>query len=222
MDGDLDAAAGLASLISSGITTAPPAKGRRHGVDTRDEAAAVAAIAAAELREDTAAGVTTATRGAFLYLGLNPGQHGLVNAAVAATSTCSCAFHRMALLELPRASMTQPIPGFHVYLEASRLFEECSPEVSVVAPSTPAPAPISLSATPVADGSSSGGPRKRAREMSVDMLSSARNLFNEMPTAVDGERANRFMQSIIFEGDATAIGSATAVAVGYNPEETQC
>ncbi|KAE8816509.1 Phospholipid-transporting ATPase 1 [Hordeum vulgare] len=85
MDDDLDAATGLASLTSSGITPAlsrkgkPRAsrrtattpkkkemmpeeqaresakrKGRRHAMDTRDEAATVANIAAATKREDTA------------------------------------------------------------------------------------------------------------------------------------------------------------------------
>ncbi|KAE8811789.1 DNA repair protein rhp54 [Hordeum vulgare] len=85
------------------------------------------------------------------------------------------------------ASMTHQIPGFHVYPQASHLSEECSLEVSVVAPSTPAfaPVPVDLNATPVAGGSSSGGPRKRAREMSADMLSGARNPFDGMSAAVN-------------------------------------
>ncbi|KAE8773254.1 DNA repair protein rhp54 [Hordeum vulgare] len=78
---------------------------------------------------------------------------------------------------------------------------------------------IDLNATPLASGSSSGGPRKLAREMSANMLSGARNLFDGMPAAVDEERANRFMQSIIFDGVVTAAsGVATA---GYDREETQ-
>ncbi|KAE8795517.1 DNA repair protein rhp54 [Hordeum vulgare] len=40
-----------------------------------------------------------------------------------------------------------------------------------------------------------------------------------MPVAVEDEWANRFMQSIIFEGDATA--ASGAAAAGYDPEETQ-
>ncbi|KAE8768244.1 DNA repair protein rhp54 [Hordeum vulgare] len=105
----------------------------------------------------------------------------------------------MVLLESSRASTTHPIPGFHVYPQASRLPGECSPEVSMVAPSTPAPTAIDLKAIRVAGGSSSGGSRTRAREMSVDMLSGTRNLFDGMPATVDDERANHFMQSIIFE-----------------------
>ncbi|KAE8800055.1 DNA repair protein rhp54 [Hordeum vulgare] len=108
--------------------------------------------------------------------------------------------------ESPCAPMTHPILGFHVYQQASHLSEECSPEVSVVAPSTHVPAPIDLNATPVASGSSSDGPRNRAREMSVDMLSGVRNLFEGMSTAVDDEKANLFMWSIIFEGDAATAG----------------
>ncbi|KAE8790580.1 DNA repair protein rhp54 [Hordeum vulgare] len=57
--------------------------------------------------------------------------------------------------------------------------------------------------------------------MSVNMLSGARNLFDGMPAAIDDERTNRFMQSIIFEGDAAAASGAVAAAAGYDPEETQ-
>ncbi|KAE8784099.1 DNA repair protein rhp54 [Hordeum vulgare] len=75
----------------------------------------------------------------------------------------------------------------------------------MVAPSMHASAPIDLNAILVAGGSSSGGPRKHVREMSVDMLSGAHNLFDGMPTTVDDERDNRFMKSIIFEGDAVGL-----------------
>ncbi|XP_020194007.1 uncharacterized protein [Aegilops tauschii subsp. strangulata] len=101
------------------------------------------------------------------------------------------------------------MPGFHVYPQASRLFGECSPDVSVVAPSTPAPAPIDLNATPVAGGSSSGGARKRARQMPADVLPDARNLFDGMPAAGEED----YMQNLIFEGGAPA--------AGYDPDETQ-
>ncbi|XP_044335663.1 uncharacterized protein [Triticum aestivum] len=101
------------------------------------------------------------------------------------------------------------MPGFHVYPQASRLSGECSLEVSVVAPSTPAPAPINLNATPVAGGSSSGGVRKRARQMPADVLPGARNLFYGMPAAGDED----YMQNLIFEGGAPA--------AGYDPDETQ-
>ncbi|KAE8800691.1 DNA repair protein rhp54 [Hordeum vulgare] len=89
--------------------------------------------------------------------------------------------------------MTWPISGFHVYPQASRFSGECSPEVSVVVPSTPEPVHINVNATSVAGGSSSGGARKHVREMSADMLSGARNLFDRMPAAAHDERANRFM-----------------------------
>ncbi|KAE8790174.1 DNA repair protein rhp54 [Hordeum vulgare] len=101
------------------------------------------------------------------------------------------------------------MPGFHVYPQASRLSGECSPEVSVVAPFTPAPTTIDLNATPVADGSSSGGARKRARQTPADQLSGARNLFDGMPSTGD----NDYMQNMIFEGGAQA--------VGFDPDETQ-
>ncbi|KAE8777007.1 hypothetical protein D1007_50256 [Hordeum vulgare] len=129
MNDDLDAAAGLASRASSGITIAPSRKGkprapcrtatapkkkkertpeertresanrkgRRHAADARDEVAATAAIAAVAQREDTVARITAATREALLYLGLNSRQHGLVNTAVATTSTGSSPFPRMVL-----------------------------------------------------------------------------------------------------------------------------
>nr|XP_040259582.1 uncharacterized protein LOC120976547 [Aegilops tauschii subsp. strangulata] len=142
-------------------------------------------------------------------LGLNPSQHGLVNAAVAAASTGSSAFPRMVLPDSPRASACTPMPGFHVYPQASCLSGECSPEVSVVAPSTPTPAPIDLHATPVAGGSSSGGARKRARQMPADVLSGARNLFDGMPAAGNED----YMQNMIFEGGTPA--------AGYDPDETQ-
>ncbi|KAE8782532.1 DNA repair protein rhp54 [Hordeum vulgare] len=51
------------------------------------------------------------------------------------------------------------------------------------------------------------------------MLPGAHNLFDRMPTAIDNERANRFMQSIIFKGDTVAAGGA--VMADYDPEETQ-
>ncbi|KAE8782223.1 hypothetical protein D1007_44446 [Hordeum vulgare] len=47
--------------------------------------------------------------------------------------------------------------------------------------------------------------------MPADMLSGARNLFDRMPAADDDERKNRFMRSIIFEGDTAAAGGATTV-----------
>ncbi|KAE8821180.1 hypothetical protein D1007_00807 [Hordeum vulgare] len=117
MDDDLeDAAAGLASLTSSGTapasrgkpcaprkTVAPPnnkkeltpeeravesakRKGRRNSQDARGEAAATAATQ----QEDTNAWVKVTTRESLLYLGV---KHGLVNAdvAVAATSRGSSA-----------------------------------------------------------------------------------------------------------------------------------
>ncbi|KAE8768912.1 DNA repair protein rhp54 [Hordeum vulgare] len=55
--------------------------------------------------------------------------------------------------------------------------------------------------------------------MSADMLSDARNLFDRMPATGDKGRANRYMQSIIFEGDAMA--ASGAITASNNPEETQ-
>ena len=240
IDLDLDAAAGLASLASSGAVapsgkgkpraprktaaaTKPKKaltpeqraresakrKGRRHAADARDEAAAQAAVVAAAQQEVTNARVAAATREALYMLGLNPSQHGLVQAAVAAASTGSSAFPRMVMPDSPRASACNPVPGFHVYPQASRLSGECSPDVSVVAPSTPAPAPIDLNATPVVGGSSSGGTRKRARQTPAGGLPDARNLFEEMSSAVDED----YMQNLIFEGGAPG--------AGYDPDETQ-
>ncbi|XBH68748.1 hypothetical protein VPH35_096821 [Triticum aestivum] len=235
---DLDAAGGLASLASSSAaatkTKKPRAprktaaatkpkkpltpeqraresakrKDRRHAADARDEAAAQAAVAAVQ-QEFTNARVAAATREALYMLGVNPSQRSLVQAAVAVASTGSSAFPRMVLPDSPRASVCNPIPGFHVYPQASRLSGECSPDVSVVAPSTPAPAPIDLNATPVVGGSSSGGLRKRARQTPDDGLPDARNLFEEMPSAVDED----YMRNLIFEGGVPG--------AGYDPDETQ-
>ncbi|KAE8814600.1 Eyes absent-like protein 4 [Hordeum vulgare] len=107
----------------------------------------------------------------------------------------------------------------------------------------PAPAHIDLNATPVAGGLLSDGTRKHTREMSADMLSSARNLFDRMLVAIDDERANHFIplsrkslpginrqvnwlirqilehgfiQSIIFKG-----APAVARGAGYDLDETQ-
>ncbi|XP_044962067.1 uncharacterized protein LOC123413183 [Hordeum vulgare subsp. vulgare] len=101
------------------------------------------------------------------------------------------------------------MPGFHVYPQASHLFGECSPEVSVVVPSTPVPAHIDLNAIPVAGGSSSEGARKHARQMPADVLSGARNVFDGMPAASDKD----YMHNLIFEGGAPA--------AGYDPDGTQ-
>ncbi|KAE8820823.1 Eyes absent-like protein 4 [Hordeum vulgare] len=207
MDDDLDAAAGLASLASSDMTTGPSRKGKRktaaapkpkktlkpeqraresakrkgrkHAAGARDEAIAAAVVATQQEVSD--ARVAVATKEALYMLGLNPKQHGLVNAAVAAASTGSSAFPQMVLPDSPRASACTPIPGFHVYPQASRLSGECSPEVSMMAPSTPAP--INLNATSVAGGSSSGGARKHAQQMSEDKRDAA---SNALIASVDG------------------------------------
>ncbi|KAE8795518.1 hypothetical protein D1007_29605 [Hordeum vulgare] len=122
---DLDDAISLASLASSSIAIAPSdkgkpctprktatahkkkkklmpeewaresakRKGRRHETDAWDKA-----VATVVHQEDNAARVAVATREALVYLGLNPSQHRLVNAAAASASTGSSAFPRMALL----------------------------------------------------------------------------------------------------------------------------
>ncbi|KAE8819591.1 DNA repair protein rhp54 [Hordeum vulgare] len=113
----------------------------------------------------------------------------------------------MALLDSPRASACNPMFGFYVYPQASRLSRECPREVNVVAPSTPAP--IDLNATSMAGGSSSLGARKRALQMPANVMLGARNLFDEMPSVGDED----YMQNLIFEGGAPA--------AGYDPDETQ-
>ncbi|KAI4997470.1 hypothetical protein ZWY2020_052812 [Hordeum vulgare] len=229
-DLDLDTVAGLASLASPGkgkpraawkaavpkpkkvLTPEQRAKesakwkDRRHVTDAKDEA--IAATAAQQ--HVTKARVSAATREALYMLVLNPSQHGLVNAVVAdAVNTGSSAFPRTVLLDSPRASSCNPVPVFHVYPQASRLSRDCSPEVSVVAPSMPSPAPIDLSTTPVAAGSSVEGARKRARQTPADQLPGAHNLFDDMSTAGDDD----YMQNMIFEGGAQALG--------FDPDETQ-
>ncbi|XP_044965837.1 uncharacterized protein LOC123426118 [Hordeum vulgare subsp. vulgare] len=163
----------------------------------RGEAAAAAAFVAVAQQEDTNARVKAATMEALLYLGVNP----------AAASTGSSAYPRIMPPESLRASCTQSIPDFHVYLQGSRFFGECLPEVSIVAPSTPAPVTIDLNAASVADGSSFGGMRKRQREMPADLLNGARNLFDGMPAAVDDDTANRFLKNMIFKGAGWCVRS---------------
>ncbi|KAE8770371.1 DNA repair protein rhp54 [Hordeum vulgare] len=173
-------------------------RGRTHVTDTSDEAIAAATVTAAAKQEVTNACVTGATREALYMRGLNHSQHGLVNAVVAAVTTGSSAFPRMVLPDSPRASACTQMPGFHVYPQASRLSEKCSPEVSVVTPSTRAPTAIDLGATPMAGGSSSGGARKHAQQMPADVVPGTRNLFDGMPAAGDGD----YMHNLIFEGGA--------------------
>ncbi|KAE8808925.1 DNA repair protein rhp54 [Hordeum vulgare] len=232
MNADFQAAAAIASMASSVAAPKPEArlalpkkkkeltpdertvesakrKGRRHAQDARGEAAAAAQ------QEDTNAQVKAATMEALLYLGVNPSQHGLVNVTVAAAaaSTGSSTYPRMMLPESPRTSCTQLIPGFHIYSQGSCFSGECSPEVSIVAPSKPAPVTIDLNVAPVASGSSSRGMRKRQREMPADMLTGARSLFDGMSVAVDDDTTNRFPENMIFEGAPTA--------GVYDPDETQ-
>ncbi|KAE8792509.1 putative serine/threonine-protein kinase [Hordeum vulgare] len=195
-DLDLDDVTGLASLAS-------PGKGKPR-------AAWKAAVPKPKKQQVTKARVSAATREALYMLVLNPSQHGLVNAVVAdAVNTGSSAFPRTVLLDSPRASSCNPVPVFHVYPQASRLSRDCSPEVSVVAPSMPSPAPFDLSTTPVAAGSSVEGARKRARQTPADQLPGAHNLFDGMSTAGDDD----YMQNMIFEGGAQA--------PGFDPDETE-
>ncbi|KAE8810485.1 putative serine/threonine-protein kinase [Hordeum vulgare] len=88
----------------------------------------------------------------MLYLGVNPSQHGLVNVAVAAAvaNMGSSAYPRMMLPESLHMSSMQPIPSLNVYPQGSRISRECSLEVSIVDPCTPASVTIDLNATPVA------------------------------------------------------------------------
>ncbi|KAE8819970.1 DNA repair protein rhp54 [Hordeum vulgare] len=176
-------------------------------------------IATAVQQEDAAAHVRITTRETLLYLGLNPDQHGLVKCRHGRGQHRLVHVSSDGAARVARRTATHPIPVFHVYPQASRLSGKCSPEVSALAPSTPVPAPIDLNTTPVVGGSSSGGPRKRAWEMPADMLSGALNLFDRTPTVVDNERANHFMESIIFKGDTAVTGGVAAV--GYDLEDTQ-
>ncbi|KAE8791481.1 C2 domain-containing protein [Hordeum vulgare] len=192
-DVNLDATAGLAFLASSGKPRAPrkaaapkpkkvltaeqraresfKRKDRRHTVDAREEDAA----AATAQQQVTKPHVVAATREALCMLWLNPSQHGLVNTVASAVSTGSSGFPRMVMPDSPRTSACNPVPGFHVYPQASHLSEEWSPKVSMIA--TPAPAPIDLNATPVAAGSSTVGARKRKRQTPADQLPGALKKF---------------------------------------------
>ncbi|KAE8768888.1 Lectin-domain containing receptor kinase A4.3 [Hordeum vulgare] len=105
----------------------------------------------------------------------------------------------MVLPESLRASCAHPIPGFHVYPQGNLFSGECSLEVSMVAPSMPAPVTIDLNAAPVAGGSSSGGMRRRQREMPTDMLTDAQDMFDGMPVAVDDDTINHFLENMIFK-----------------------
>ncbi|KAE8811406.1 putative serine/threonine-protein kinase [Hordeum vulgare] len=150
MDNDLDVASGLASLASSDITTTPSRKGKPRNPrkiviapkkkeltpeeqDTESEArGGRKGRSSGHSRHRGEGGyrrrIAAEMREALLYLGLNPSQHGLVNTTVAVASTGSSAFPQMVLPESPHALATYPIPGFHVYPQASRLFGEFSPE----------------------------------------------------------------------------------------------
>ncbi|KAE8784269.1 putative serine/threonine-protein kinase [Hordeum vulgare] len=226
MDDDFEAAATIASMATSVAAVegtckacvprkarAPPKKnkeltpeervvesakrkGRRHAQDARGEVAA----AVAAQQEDTNARVKAATMEALLYVGVNPSQHRLVNAVVSAvaTSTGSSTYSRMMLPESPRASCTLSISSFHVYPQGSRFSGECSSEVSIMAPSTPAAVTIDLNVVSVAGGSSSGDMRKRQREMPTDMLTGACNLFDGMPADVDDDTTNSSLENMIF------------------------
>ncbi|KAE8815236.1 DNA repair protein rhp54 [Hordeum vulgare] len=196
--------------------------GRRHVQDARGEAAAAAAIITDAQQEDTNVWAKAETRKALLYLGVNPSQHGLVAVVAAAVAnTGSSAYPRMVLPESPHASSTQPIPGFHVYPQGNRFSRECSPEVSIVAPSTPVPVIIDVNATPVVGGSSSRGMRKRQRDMPTDMLTGACNLFDGIWVAIDDDSTNRFLENMILEGDAPTARAYSAAAYDLDETESQ-
>ncbi|XBI18323.1 hypothetical protein VPH35_060129 [Triticum aestivum] len=215
-DLDLDAAAGLASLASSGMTTAPPVKamlaprapcktaaapkpkkaltpeqraresakrnGRRHAADARDEAVAVAAVAAAVQQEVTNARVAAATREELYMLGLNPSQHGPVNTAMAAAAnTSSSAFPRMGVL-----ARRDRGGAFHACARAHRPQRHTGGRWLVIR----------------------GREETRAADAG-DVLPDARNLFDGMPAAGNED----YMQNLVFKGGAPA--------AGYDPNETQ-
>ncbi|KAE8806982.1 putative serine/threonine-protein kinase [Hordeum vulgare] len=200
MDDDFEAAVAIASMASS--VAVAKARGKAHAPSqgwgaTQEEEGVDARGAGRGVGQEEGPEAHVGCKGR----GVKPSQHGLINAAVVAatTNTGSSTYPRMMLPESPRVSCTQSILGFHVYRQGNRFSRECLPEVSIVAPSTTAPVTIDLNTVSVAGGSSSGGMRKCEREMPTDMLTKARNLFDEMPSAVDDDTANRFLENMIFE-----------------------
>ncbi|KAE8783394.1 hypothetical protein D1007_43164 [Hordeum vulgare] len=180
-------------------------KNCRHQQEARNEAATASTLAAALEQEAKATKtnqlVGEATRQALLILRLNPSQHRLVVATAAAASTGSSPLHHQ-LLDSPHMSSTPVMHDFQWYhSQTSRLSYSTSfgsPEVS-----------INLNAVLVGGGSSSGGARKRPRELPADAMGNACNWFNRMSAAED--EANRmFMDSLIYDG-----------GIPFDPDETQ-
>ncbi|KAE8777492.1 hypothetical protein D1007_49723 [Hordeum vulgare] len=144
-------------------------KNRQHEQEARDEVAAAPAstIAATVNREAKAAKtsglIAAATKETLLMPELNPSQHRLVVDVVAAAITGS------SLQLSPCMSTTPKAHGFQRHHpQTPRLCNSTvsgSPEVSVVAPATRAPAGIDLNAMRVGCGSSSGHACKRPREL---------------------------------------------------------
>lgn len=88
----------------------------------------------------------------MLMLGLNPGQHGLIDAAATVTSTGPSPLRH----QLPHSLHMSSTPAVHSFQwhhpQTSHLSYSTgsdSLEVSVVAPDTPAPAGIDLNAMPM-------------------------------------------------------------------------
>ncbi|XBI45208.1 hypothetical protein VPH35_109717 [Triticum aestivum] len=117
-------------------------------------------------------------------------------------------------------SRTMPLsPGFPPPRHDGQTHFGGSPDVSVIAPSTPRPsAVIDLNVTP---GSSSGGrpsvemQRKQARPPFTGTMPSPRILFDGMPTPmapVDDPYYDQFMEEVIYDGGHVPV---------YDPEETQ-
>ncbi|XBH60998.1 hypothetical protein VPH35_115513 [Triticum aestivum] len=119
----------------------------------------------------------------------------------------------------PTLRTTPLSPGFPPTRYEGQTRFSGSPDVGVIAPSTPRPsAVIDLNVT---SGSSSGGrpsvemQRKQARLPSTGTMPSPRVLFDEMPTlmpTVDDPFYNQLMENVIYEG-----GHGGA----YDPDETQ-
>ncbi|XBI36043.1 hypothetical protein VPH35_121627 [Triticum aestivum] len=178
----------------------------------REELEAARRKVAADEKEDL---VTKAHAILMLDMGRPAGFHA---AAVGPASTGS-SVARPTHCQSPTSRAAPMSPGFPPPRYDGQTRFLASPDVGLLAPSTPCPAAIiDLNVTP---GSSSGGrpsvemQRKQARAPFTGTMSAPRVLFDGMPTltpTVDDPFYNQYMEDVIFQG-----GHGRA----YDPEETQ-